>query len=101
MFKLEKVNSGSSRLLFTANNASKSSHQHVSPVLSLYLLKLARELDREMQDSFELSFTILDENSPSSVLKIVVTDVNDNAPRFHHENDVANLDVNGKRMNFS
>jgi len=81
MFKLEKVNSGSSQLLLSADT-NKNSQQLISPVLTLYLLKLARALDRERHDLYELNFRILNENSPSSILRIVVTDVNDNTPQF-------------------
>ena len=81
MFKLEKVNSGSSQLLLSADT-NKNSQQHVSPVLSLYLLKLARSLDRERHEMYELNFKILNENTPSSILRIVVTDINDNSPIF-------------------
>ena len=84
MFRLERVNSGSSQLLLPSKDAAgrNSQQQQVSPVLNLYSLKLARQLDREIRDVYELSFRILNENSPSSVLKIMVTDVNDNAPEF-------------------
>jgi hypothetical protein len=48
------------------------------------------QFDREKCEAYELfvnDFRIL----------VKILDVNDNAPRFHHENDVANLDVNGKK----
>ena len=98
MFRLEKVNSGSSQLLLSTDKTKQAQQQHyVAPVLNLYLLKLARALDRERMDAYELEFSILNENSASTVLKIAVTDVNDNAPVFNQTSYKFELSENNPR----
>ena len=80
MFRLDRVDSGSTSLLLPNKTGNK-----IAPVLNLYSLKLAQQLDREVEDSYELRFRLEADQSPSSssILNILITDMNDNEPRFN------------------
>jgi hypothetical protein len=59
----------------------------VSPI-SLFQLKLAKKLDRRIRDRYELSFEIDGvriASQTSKRLRILITDVNDNQPKFEAE----------------
>ncbi|XP_069812900.1 protocadherin alpha-3-like [Dendropsophus ebraccatus] len=66
---------------------SEPSPFKVNPAfMSDFSLTVAGPLDREIKDEYEVTITARDEGSPSlstsKTLKIYISDVNDNAPRF-------------------
>jgi hypothetical protein len=80
-FQLEKVDYGSTSFL-------KSEDQKISPLISLYSLKLAEKLDREEQEIYELRIRLVqnqyDINDSFVDLNIIVNDINDNEPLFEN-----------------
>ena len=54
------------------------------PVLSLFTLTLGHEIDREINDKYDIVINIKDNNQTliERKLKIIVTDSNDNEPKF-------------------
>ncbi|XP_075712374.1 protocadherin alpha-5-like isoform X6 [Rhinoderma darwinii] len=63
----------------------------VPAFMGVFALTVVAPLDREMKDEYEVVITARDEGSPtllaSKNLKVDVSDVNDNAPKFSHPVD--------------
>lgn len=78
---LEKVHSGST-LLLTFDGPTEANS--IRPVINLFTLKLDKELDRESKSNYRLDIVLLEKSKPSESkqLNIIVTDVNDNEPKF-------------------
>jgi len=91
-FLLEPIDFGSTSLLIPSPFDNQNDAAQVSPVISLYTLKLADNLDRELVDKYELEIGFANEinsqqaNAQTSILKVHVTDVNDNQPKFEKLN---------------
>lgn len=90
-FSLEKNNFGSISFLF-----KQQSQVYYRPsVINLYSLKLARRLDRELYQDYQLSLIASVGNRTSQVtLNVKVNDVNDNRPEFVDKNYYFELDEN-------
>jgi hypothetical protein len=75
-FKLDKVDFDTTLFQFPTAD--------LVPVLNLYTLTLAHELDREINDRYELVISINDNNQTfiERKLSVIVTDSNDNEPKF-------------------
>lgn len=75
-FKLNRIDFGSSSLIDST----------IYPVINLYSLKLAQTLDRESKDLYKLSIYSNQSHEAHSNLNIIVTDTNDNSPKFEYLN---------------
>lgn len=85
-FLLSKIDFGSTSLIDST----------IYPVINLFSLKLAQKLDREVLEIINLTLNT-NVSEQSSLLTIIVQDVNDNEPKFLQQNQTYRFFENNKK----